>query len=56
MQPYALAKALVDSGKMLALDQMLITLKGEGHKVLLFCQVGAFLAKHFLNNMTTGRC
>ena len=39
MQPYALAKALVDSGKMLALDHMLSTLKGEGHRVLLFCQV-----------------
>ena len=44
MQPYALAKALVDSGKMLALDQMLSTLKGEGHRVLLFCQVRFLIA------------
>jgi SNF2 family DNA or RNA helicase len=40
MQSYALAKALTDSGKLLALDQLLGQLKAEGHRVLIFCQVG----------------
>jgi SNF2 family DNA or RNA helicase len=39
-QPYALAKALCDSGKLTALDQLLVKLKAEGHRVLVFCQVG----------------
>lgn len=39
MQQYALAKALVDSGKLLALDGLLGRLKSEGHRVLLFCQM-----------------
>jgi hypothetical protein len=39
MQSYALAKALTDSGKLLALDQLLEKLKVEGHRVLIFCQV-----------------
>ncbi len=39
-QQYALAKSLVDSGKLLVLDQLLRRLKTEGHRVLLFCQVG----------------
>jgi hypothetical protein len=38
-QPYALAKALCDSGKLTALDQLLVKLKAEGHRVLVFCQV-----------------
>jgi hypothetical protein len=38
-QPYALAKALCDSGKLTALDQLLVRLKAEGHRVLVFCQV-----------------
>ena len=39
-QPYALAKALADSGKLMALDGLLGRLKGEGHRCLIFCQVG----------------
>ncbi|WIA28393.1 hypothetical protein OEZ86_010939 [Tetradesmus obliquus] len=38
-QPYALAKALCDSGKLTALDSLLMTLKAEGHRVLVFCQM-----------------
>jgi hypothetical protein len=38
-QPYALAKALADSGKLMALDGLLGRLKGEGHRCLIFCQV-----------------
>lgn len=40
-QPYALAKALNDSGKLMALDGLLNKLKVEGHRCLIFCQVGA---------------
>jgi hypothetical protein len=39
-QPYALAKALNDSGKLMALDGLLNKLKVEGHRCLIFCQVG----------------
>ncbi|CAD7705356.1 unnamed protein product, partial [Ostreobium quekettii] len=39
MQHYALAKALVDSGKLLRLDVLLRKLKAEGHRVLLFSQM-----------------
>ena len=39
MQQYALAKALVDSGKMLKLDELLRTLKAGSHRVLLFSQM-----------------
>jgi hypothetical protein len=38
-QPYALAKALADSGKLMALDGLLNRLKVEGHRCLIFCQV-----------------
>ena len=36
---YALAKALADSGKLQVLDDLLRRLKGEGRRVLLFCQM-----------------
>ncbi|GMH38993.1 hypothetical protein BSKO_06891 [Bryopsis sp. KO-2023] len=39
MQQYALAKALVDSGKMFKLDGLLRKLKAAGHRVLLFSQM-----------------
>lgn len=38
-QNYSLAKALVDSGKLLKLDELLKKLKNENHKILLFCQM-----------------
>jgi DNA helicase INO80 len=38
-QPYALAKALSDSGKLMTLDRLLARLKVDGHRVLVFCQV-----------------
>jgi len=38
-QMYALAKSLIDSGKMLKLDELLKKLKTEGHRVLLFSQM-----------------
>ncbi len=44
MQQYALAKALSDSGKLLALDALLARLKAEGHKVLIFAQVGPLVS------------
>jgi SNF2 family DNA or RNA helicase len=40
-QPYALATALTDSGKLRAMDQLLKRLKAEGHRVLIFSQVRA---------------
>ena len=40
-QPYALATALTDSGKLRAMDQLLVRLKAEGHRVLIFSQVRA---------------
>lgn len=38
-QMYALAKSLIDSGKMLKLDELLRTLKAGGHRILLFSQM-----------------
>ena len=38
-QEYALAKALTDSGKLLALDALLRRLKPDGHRVLIFSQM-----------------
>lgn len=38
-QMYALAKSLIDSGKMLKLDELLKTLKAGGHRILLFSQM-----------------
>ena len=38
-QMYALAKSLIDSGKMLKLDELLKQLKAGGHRVLLFSQM-----------------
>jgi len=42
-QPYALATALTDSGKLRALDQLLVRLKAEGHRVLIFSQMTKML-------------
>jgi hypothetical protein len=49
-QPYALAKALCDSGKLTALDQLLVRLKAEGHRVLVFCQVRLMLWPEWVND------
>ena len=42
-QEYSLASALLDSGKMRALDALLVQLRAEGHKVLLFSQMTAMM-------------
>ena len=42
-QPYALATALTDSGKLRSLDILLVRLKAQGHRVLIFSQMTKML-------------